>query len=313
MLPREDLGVRRRDRSKDRQGKGEAETPVVRDPVAEAWSELFHRLRQAGETSESLNALSVLRSAAQTDALHPRGIDLPWLLRIQSTASRSQAAKLHMACRLLNRYAGHEALRDLLPKLPLLLPDRRTTAAGLEPEASNELDRLIALEGVSKSTARAHRIAVRALAEVTGASPNGAAALRDLLSCDPDTVDWAHHAPQAKRYRSAIAALHVIATLTRHDGWLALQEAVVEAGVTARNNPVPYFFGVMDGAPLCALTPAWLRTQERTFRSTLHHPPHGRADLALTLIENAKRLDALHAIPALDKSGHLPPPLLLGM
>jgi hypothetical protein len=218
-----------------------------------------------------------------------------------------------MACRLLNRYASREALRDLLPKLPLELPDRRTTAAGLEPEASDELDRLIALEGVSNSTARAHRIAVRVLAEVTGASPSGAAALHDLLACDLDAVDWAHHAPQARRYRSAIAALHVIAKLTQHDRWLALQKAVVEAGVAARNNPVPYFFGVMDGAPLCALTPAWLRTQERTFRSTLHHPPHGRADLALTLIENAKRLDALHAIPALDKSGHLPPPLLLGM
>lgn len=60
--------------------------------------------------SETLHALSALRSAAQADALHPRGIELPWLLRIQSTASRSQAIKLHMAYQALGleRELRHE-------------------------------------------------------------------------------------------------------------------------------------------------------------------------------------------------------------
>ena len=57
------------------------------------------------------------------------------------------------------------------------------------------------------------------------------------------------------------------------------------------------------------LTAYWVTAQARAFRSTVLHPPHGRADLAETLAANAARLDALHEIPCLRDSGLLPPRL----
>jgi hypothetical protein len=251
-----------------------------------------------------------LRSLSRSAGRRPGDVDAAWLTAVLEASSRAHASKIHIACRLLNRYAGHGEVAELLPKLPLVLRDRRTSAPRLAAGASTELERLIGLQGASASAQRAHRIAVLALVDATGSTPTTDAELHDLLSRDLDGVDWAHRTSQANRYRSALRSLRVIAELARHPDWLALQKAVVDAGIMPRRNPVPYLFRVMEGASLDALTPAWLRSRERAFRSMELNPPYGRADLALTLVENAARLDALHAISSLHDSGLLPPPLI---
>jgi hypothetical protein len=50
-----------------------------------------------------------------------------------------------------------------------------------------------------------------------------------------------------------------------------------------------------------------VRETDRKLRSTVLHPPHGRADLAGTCVNNVRRLDRLHDITEVAVSGLLPP------
>jgi hypothetical protein len=88
--------------------------------------------------------------------------------------------------------------------------------------------------------------------------------------------------------------------------WRTLQRAVVGAGVPMRDNPVPRLLPYVQGREPNGLDAAWAAETDRTLRSTLVHPPHGRADLAITFANNVGRLDRLHDHAALADSGLLP-------
>jgi len=311
LLPATPLGL---ERKRARPGGGKKPRPAKgatepADPVEAAWSEFFRRARHDGVSASALHPLYTIRSAAQKAGLRPCDLRPDWLASVRDSATRSQAAKLNMACRLLDTLKERDSLAPLLPTMPLSLPDRRRSAASLSKVAMVELDRIIALQGVSESTARTHRIAVKALAEVTGAAPEDGKALHRLLARDPGSVDWQQFSGQATRYSGALRTLRIIAQLSRHAQWHRLQAAVVAAGVASRDNPVPYFFTLAEGDSPGILTAYWVTAQARAFRSTVLHPPHGRADLAETLAANAARLDGLHKIPCLRDSGLLPPRL----
>src|SRR5690606_34260599 len=83
--------------------------------------------------------------------------------------------------------------------------------------------------------------------------------------------------------------------------WHRLQAEVAAAGIPMRDNPVPALLRHAGGRSPLGLDVAWAQTIDRSLRRD------GRADLALTLASNIRRLDALHARAELAGSGLLPP------
>jgi hypothetical protein len=104
-----------------------------------------------------------------------------------------------------------------------------------------------------------------------------------------------------------LGRLQVFGDLPWTDGWRALQRAVVAADVPMRDNPLPRLLPYAQGREPVDLDAAWASESDRALRSTLLHPPHGRADLALAFANNVVRLDRLHDHAGVAGSGLLPP------
>jgi len=170
------------------------------------------------------------------------------------------------------------------------------------------VDRLADLLGVVASTRASMRVAVSALRRSAPAEARDGP-LDKLLAMRWETVDLGQGARQASRYKKSLRSLARAVALDQSPGWRALQEAIVAAGVGARDNPVPALHALAGDRDPSDLTGAWAVAQSRHFRSTKAFPPHGRADLSITLANNIARLDALHAIPELRNSGLLPEPI----
>jgi hypothetical protein len=179
--------------------------------------------------------------------------------------------------------------------------DRRSLSPEMMTELTETLDRL----GMSASGRREAAAAAKALAEVSGNQPT----LGALLAQDFDTFDWSPFVGRAAAYKLVLERVRVFRDLPWTKDWWALQRAVVQAAVPMRENPVPRLLPYAAGREPRELDAAWAAETDRTLRSTLLHPPHGRADLALTFANNIRRLDLLHDIAVVAGSGLLPPPI----
>jgi hypothetical protein len=103
-----------------------------------------------------------------------------------------------------------------------------------------------------------------------------------------------------------LGRLPVFRDLPWTDGWRALQRAVVAVDVPMRDNPRPRLLTCAQGREPVDLDAAWAPEIDRALRSTLLHPPHGRADLALAFAKNVLRLGRLCDNAGVAGSGLLP-------
>jgi hypothetical protein len=162
------------------------------------------------------------------------------------------------------------------------------------------LDRM----GMSASGRREAAAAAKGLAEVSGDQPSlGALLAQDFF----EAFDWSPFAGRAAAYRLVLDRVRGFRDLPWTEGWRTLQRAVVAAGVSMRENPVPRLLPYAVGREPRDLDAAWAAETDRTLRSTLLNPPHGRADLALTFANNIRRFDLLHDLAEIAGGGLLPP------
>jgi hypothetical protein len=124
-----------------------------------------------------------------------------------------------------------------------------------------------------------------------------------------DALDWSPFGDRGKHYILVLTRMREFRNLPWSDSWSALQRKIVGAGVPMAENPVPRLLPYAGGLEPSQLDASWARNTDRNLRSTVLHPPYGRADLASTFANNLRRLDRLHDTVEVAASGLLPPPI----
>jgi len=296
LLPREAMNIRR-------QKRVPSPPPPPPDPVRLAWKALYKALHVRGWKGEAFDALSFVKVQAVAAHLNPLMITDSWIEAMRKGAPRSNRVRLDKAVRQIRDLRADPGLAALLP--PLAEPiDHRRSHGGAPAAASCELEDLMEEMGLAASSRRSMRVAVGALADALGRPEMS---LTALLDTDLDSFDWKAHARRSSEHIVKIESLRRHRDLPWSTAWRALQRIATEAGLRADDNPIPRIMLHAEGREPHELDPDWAREVDRRLRSTLLHPPHGRADLARTFVRNLLRFDAFHAVPALAESGLLPP------
>jgi hypothetical protein len=279
-------------------------TPRPEAPSVTAWKRLFAEARAKGFDDRALGPLSTLRVRAIEASLAPRDLSVDWIVDLLNRETLGNRAAIYASTRLLDEFAGHPGLKRLVPSQRLAgevaarRRDRPPLSDGVMAELTETMDRI----GMSASGRREAAAAAKALAEVSGDRPN----LDALLAQDLDAFDRSPFAGRAAAYRLVLERVRAFRDLPWTESWRTLQRAVVAAGVPMRDNPVPRLLPYAQGREPNDLDAAWAAETDRTLRSTLVHPPHGRADLAITFANNVGRLDRLHDQADVAGSGLLP-------
>ncbi|MER2510354.1 MAG: hypothetical protein ABTQ27_16615 [Amaricoccus sp.] len=291
-----------------RRPRGDRSAPAVPrrdiDPLEQSWIDLGAALRRAGASQDDLNAVSAVRAEAIRQGSTPGTLDRAWFEQRRANVSTRTAAKISRSARLFDAFRAHPELRGHLPAAPIgTLQDRRRTTAEAGRTVAVDLARLLEAQGASASTHRAASVAVHAAAEALSRQGRSAepASLADILRADFNALDWGRHAPRAEEHILALSRLRAFEDLPWTPEWRRLQATVVEAGIAMRDNPVPALLRRADGCGPAALDIPWAVGIDRELRRA------GRADLARSFAAATRRLDALHAVPALAGSGLLPP------
>ena len=298
LLPRAPTGIARQ-----RGGKRATPRTARKPPAEQAWAALLADLRRLDFAEGDLRCLSAIRRDAVACGLRPRDLDRRWIEARRAGKPHRVAAKIAMATRLLDRVRITRALRQHLPRAPIgPLVDRRRSAGTLPAMMEIELAALLDGLGAAASTRREASAAARALAEAARRSgqalPGNLAALLDLARTG---FDWGPNRARAGDHAQILDRLRAHGALPWTADWRALQRAIVTAGVPMRENPVAALLKEAGARAPQELDADWVRAVDRRHRAA------GRADLARTFETNLGRLEALHAIPALARSGLLPP------
>jgi hypothetical protein len=302
LLPSEPTGMVRQSRQSPHP-REMLPKPLVA-PVEQAWIDLFAAMRRAGASGADLHPVYAVRSEAIGRGLPPGDVDLAWIERWRAESDTARATRFACAARLLDKMREHPGLADHLPASRIGAPeDRRRSAAGLPAGIAADLAALLRAQGAGASTKRAASIAVRALADALAARSASLAAtsLVQLLRADTAGLDWGRNADQAPTHEGTVGRLRAFHDLPWTPAWRRLQTAVVAAGVSMRDNPIPALLRRAGSRDPLELDLAWARAVDRSLRR------EGRADLALTFANDLGRLDALHARAELARSGLLPP------
>ncbi|WP_272007032.1 hypothetical protein [Roseovarius sp. ZX-A-9] len=279
-------------------------TPVPpKDPVETAWDDLYAYLRKQGWKSERFRGLSYLRRHARAAGVPPRYLSQDFVdtLRRQVT-KRGDRTNLRAAVRDIASLSHDPALKGL----PILSPpeDQRFTQGGLTRKIRAELEELLDFMNPAPSTRRAFRLSVGVLTDAMGRPK---LSLEELLRADIKEFDLGPHEPRRKTHSDNIRKLQTFIELPWTSAWQQLQQVVAATGMRALANPVPKVLSWNPGkAPNC-VSKEWAQRLDRELRSTLRNPPHGRADLALTLAGHIEAFDALHDIPEVTDTALLPP------
>jgi hypothetical protein len=119
--------------------------------------------------------------------------------------------------------------------------------------------------------------------------------------------DLGSHEPRRSTHMGKLRSLREFRELPWTKTWRELQSVVIASGISAKDNPIPKVLTWDPGPKPDGVTLAWAQKLDRKFRSTLHHPPHGRADIAKTLARHLAAFDRLHDLPQVAASRLLPP------
>lgn len=305
LLPAEPTGLKRILRPRGSPKPPTPRPPRVEEPAVAAWRHLFATARAEGFDDRALGPLSKLRVRAINAGLAPSDLAVDWIVDLLNRETQGNRAAIYASTRLLDAFAAHPVLASLAPPVPLAaeVADKRRDRRPLPEDMMTELKEAVDQMGMSAPARREVAAAAKALAEVSEDMPT----LDALLAQDFDLLDWSPFAGRATKYKLVLDRVRVFQGLPWTDDWRALQRAVVAAEVPMRENPIPRLLIYAKGRKPVDLDAAWAAETDRNLRSTLLHPPHGRADLALTFANNIHRLDRLHDIAALSGSGLLPP------
>jgi hypothetical protein len=294
LLPTEQLGI-------IRPTPAPPKPPKVENPVNIAWSEFYVRLRHEGMTARDIgNKLSILRVAATRSALRPTEINQNWIDKLDATYLQKDRTRLSVAVNMLRRLQNDHSYGLAELKCPV---DRRRSHGGSSEQIAQELEKYFEEMNFSSSSRREFRVAVGALSDTLGRKDMS---WEDVLSMDMDSIDWQNHIQRRDAYIVLIKRIQEWFSLPWTADWHALQWAISRAGISAINTPVPKILRFTGGRNPADLDQLWAKETDRDLRSTIKNPPHGRADMALTLCRNLKALDELWSVPALAKSGLLP-------
>jgi hypothetical protein len=306
LLPAEATGLKRQLRPRGSPRPPPPPRPgVAEEPWVVAWKTLFAEARAQGFDNRALGPLSTLRVRAIRACFAPCDLTVDWIVALLNEETQSFRIPIYASTRLLDEFGAHPALAQLVPEKRLAEEvvarrrDRRPLTWDIASELTDTMERM----GMSASGRRETAAAVKALAEVS----SELVTLGDLLAQDFGALDWSPFASRAADYKLVLDRVRVFRSLPWTDRWRALQHAVIEAEVPMRENPVPRILAHAAGREPHDLDAVWAADIDRSLRSTLLHPPHGRADLAVTFANTIRRLDGLHDIAALAGSGLLPP------
>lgn len=299
LLPPSPLGIKRPPPRPPR-----APRPVqLPDPVQTAWADLYARLRGRGWTNKQVQVLSYVRVRARAAGITPKDLSQDFIDTLECDITAvTDRTRLRAAVRCITMLSSDPDLRGLPDLTPAV--STKFTHGGAGEQARAELEDLMAFMNAATPTRRAFRVAVGVLTDAMG-RPD--IPLKDLLQADISAYDIGHHEPRRKVHTDKIRNLREFIELPWTPAWQELQKVVTGTGMTTLKNPVPKVLSWKSGMDPNSLTLEWARRLDRELRSTLKNPPHGRADLALTLANNLKAFDALHDIPEIAGCGLLPP------
>lgn len=272
------------------------------DQIGAAWKSLNATIqslaRKAGDASPP--DITYVRPRAVAARLLPEHVSQAWVDQLAGLADRSGQTRLRKTIRDLM------CARERGVRLPALQEpaDRRLTAGILPSYLQSDLSDLCDEMGSSQSGRRAMRVAVAALTDLSG-SPSQ---LSDLLAIDLNDFEWGGHSDQGKTYTTTLRRMARWIDLPWTQSWRNLQRSISRAGVSHASTPIPVLLphAAVAGLEPQELTLDWARSVDRNLRSTIFHPPLGRADLALTFARHLSVLDGLHAIADVVASGYLP-------
>lgn len=276
---------------------------VLLNPAEMAWGVLYVRLREKGWNSQRVAALSYLRVRATAAGHAPHELTQSFIetLRCDIT-KRNDYTRFRVAVREIETLSKDPAFNDL-PSISAPR-DRRFTHGGSDRQPRAELEDLLDFMNAAPSTRRGFRVAVGVFTDALK-RPN--ISLEELFHVDMTAYNLGAHEARRKVHSDKIKNLRDFADLPWTSAWRDLQRETIASGMTAKANPVPKILSWNPETDPDGLTKEWAQRLDRELRSTLTNPPHGRADLALTLARHLKAFDALHDIPQVAGSGLLPP------
>ena len=297
LLPTEQLEIRRLPPAPPKPPK----SPKVENPVHEAWGSFNVNLRNHGWSNADIgHKLSVLRGVATRLDLCPDDITDSRVAELRANSTRKALAPLNRAIKV---YFLLKQDMNLNPRSIDLPPVRWRSHGGVPEEVSGPLERYIEEMNFAPPSQRGLRVAVGALSD---AIDEREMCWQQVLSADLNSIDWRNHAYQQNIHIAKIQIIREWFSLPWTAEWHALQWAISRAGISAINSPVPKILKYTEGRNPADLNLQWAKETDRDLRSTIKNPPHGRADLALTLCRNLRMLDGMWSVPALAESGLLP-------
>lgn len=275
------------------------ETSRDKDPVTHAWDQLWATLSEKTKLTVDYPHLWYIRRAAIESRLAPHDISQGWLEDLRDTGPADRSHQAMQGTINLRAIPGFEHLSELR--------GRKQRHGGLPEKLSEELNALLAKMGAAHTTSRRYILSVGILVERHQFGEH--VSLEDLRSIDLRDVDWGCEGPKVKDYQVHLERLQRYLDLPWSSEWNALNALVVEAGISFKNNPIPKLLRWGPPSFPKSVTLEWAQMRDRELRSTLCHPPYGRADLAQTMTRDVAAFDALRDIASIAGSGILPAPI----
>lgn len=303
-LPPEPLGIRHVPRRRVARAAGATQASNAATQARHGWKNLYAALRARGwSTSKVGNILAPLKMRCLAAGHAPEDLTLDIFRTLEADTATAEQSRLRNAVRHL-RALGQDDPRYAMFRHSL--PDVRTgrTHGGVPESCAAELEELLDCMNAAAPTRRNTRVTVGVVADALG-RPD--IALADLLRADLADLDLGKHEPRKKIHAGKLQSLCRFLDLPWTPAWRELQAVVVASGIGAKDNPVPKVLAWQPGTAPKGVSLAWAQDLDRKLRSTLHNPPHGRADLARSLARNLAAFDRLHDLPQVAASGLLPP------
>lgn len=298
LLPDNPIGIKRRVRPK-RPKLVANPTHVSRD----AWNTFTNMLIDIGWKEEEIKRLSFLRVHAIKAGINPEDMSQSFVNKLYQDETEVWRRHLLRASVFCIDELSKNPDFKFLPSLHLPRSQYRSHG-GLARQAEETLEALIDFMNPAPSTRRAYRVAVGVLSDAQG---NRDVPLESIIKVDATSLHFGRHERRRARYLGDVRALLTFIQLPWTPAWRELQNAVVKAGITHKDNVVPKILSWSPGTDPDGLTKEWAQRIDRNLRSSLKNPPLGRADLAVTLARQINAFDALHDIPSVAQTGLLPP------
>ncbi|MBT3139484.1 hypothetical protein KL867_00315 [Ruegeria litorea] len=282
--------------------------PVSAKPEqpSDVWAALVDAAKNAGLPKNDIHAIGAVRRLAQHSeaSVAPRDITHAWacdcLSRVKSGSTR---ARFRRGLTCLDRLRETHGHWGTLPKQPVgsFIDERRNGNVALPKHLNQDLEAHCAFRGLTHNSRRSIVTAVTTiLSHARKKEIFDGALSRIPFDGIIFHIEQSHRQLPANWDRIKAAGLQLQSELAIvwTTPWKKLQQSVVNAGVSVRENPVPAIAAVATSANLSPqdIDREWAWQHEATLRP----------DLQITWSTNVDRFDGLRQIPDITASGLLP-------